>query len=212
MALAVVAVLVLGVAAVAGLLGSSAVATVSLSAAILLLAYGGRVLDNAVLIQGRRRSALAVRNLLGGLLVATLQVGGALLTGSAVVIALGVLVGRLLAIALTWTPVSATALGRSSLSLRGSLLSVGSQSIWVLSMQTPDAAHDTALLGGGRGVRRRRTTRGRCADQLARAGAGPGVAEAPLAPHVREPRAPCVGRCCGRWRCWDRSRRCWRWP
>ena len=45
----------------------------SLSAAILLIAYGGTVLDNAS-YPGRAPRALAVRNLLGGLLGAALQV------------------------------------------------------------------------------------------------------------------------------------------
>ena len=185
-ALAVVVVLVLGVAAVARLLGGSAAATVSLSAAILLLAYGGTVLDNAVLIHGGRRSALAARNLLGGLLGAALQVGGALLTGSAVVIALGVLVGRLLAIALTWTPVSAPPPAGSSLSLRGSLLSVGSQSIWVLSMQTLTLL-TTPLFGvvaaGYVGVAQR--VAGAPTSLLGQALAQ--VSQSLLAPHVREP-------------------------
>ncbi len=185
-ALSVVAGLVLGIAATAGLLGSSAVATVSLSAAILLLAYAGTVLDNAVLIYRERSSALAVRNLLGGLLGAALQVGGALLTGSAVVIALGVLAGRLLAIALTWTPVSAPHPGGSSLSLRGSLLSVGSQSIWVLSMQTLTLL-TTPLFGvvaaGYVGVAQR--VAGAPTSLLGQALGQ--VSQSLLAPHVREP-------------------------
>ncbi|MDT7744342.1 MAG: hypothetical protein QOE59_3420, partial [Actinomycetota bacterium] len=184
--LAVVAGLVLGAAAVAGLLGSSAVATVCLAAAILLVAYAGTVLDNAVLIHRERRSALAARNLLGGLLGAALQVGGALLTGSAVVIALGVLVGRLLAIALTWTPVHAERQAGVSLSLRGSLLSVGSQSIWVLSMQTLTLL-TTPFFGvvaaGYVGVAQR--VAGAPTSLLGQALGQ--VSQSLLAPHVREP-------------------------
>ena len=56
--LAVVAALVLGVAPVAGLLGSTAVVTVSVSAAILLVAYAGAVLPlQAHFVLGRRSAA-----------------------------------------------------------------------------------------------------------------------------------------------------------
>jgi O-antigen/teichoic acid export membrane protein len=184
--LAVVAGLVLGVAVAAELLGSTAVATVSLTAAILLVAYAGTVLDNAVLIHHERRSALAVRNLLGGLLGAAFQVGGALLTGSAVVIASGVLVGRLLAIALTWTPVTTPHRGGAALSLRGSLLSVGSQSIWVLSMQTLTlltAPFFGVVAAGYVGVAQR--VAGAPTSLLGQALGQ--VSQSLLAPHVREP-------------------------
>jgi len=135
-ALGVASGIALAVAAAAAVIGAGSVATVSLTTALLLLAYAGLVLDNAVLIRHERLGALAARNLLSGLLGAALQVGGALLTGSAVVLGAGVLVGRLIAIGVTRTPIPAPPGGAAAVPVRGTLLAVGSQSIWVFSMQT----------------------------------------------------------------------------
>ena len=75
--LSAVAGLLLGVAATAGLLQGTALATVALTAAILLVAYAGTVLDKAGLIQRERRSALAVRNLSAGCWGRRCRSGGA---------------------------------------------------------------------------------------------------------------------------------------
>ncbi|MCD2193643.1 oligosaccharide flippase family protein [Actinomycetospora endophytica] len=125
-----------GAVALGGALAASwDTAETALTTALLLGAYAGTVLDNAVLIRAQRRSALAARNLLSGVLGAGLQIAAALLLGSAVALGVAVLVGRLAAIGLTrasTTPGERT----GSVSLRGSLPAVGAQSIWVLSMQT----------------------------------------------------------------------------
>lgn len=126
-----------GVVAVGALLADAgAVAATSLTTAILLLAYAGTVLDNAVLIHADRRSALAVRNLLSGVLGAGLQIGAALLVGSAVALGAAVLLGRLVAIGVTHGVSGGDRDPTAVPSVRSSLTAVGAQSIWVLSMQT----------------------------------------------------------------------------
>jgi O-antigen/teichoic acid export membrane protein len=124
------------VALVAAVLGSRATAAAGVTTALLLVAYAGTVLDNAVLIREERRSALAARNLLSGMLGAGLQVAAAVLLGSAIALGAAVLVGRLVAIAVTRSPVPRRVDGATAPSLRSSLTAVGAQSIWVLSMQT----------------------------------------------------------------------------
>lgn len=118
------------------LAGAGTVAATSFTIALLLLAYAGTVLDNAVLIHGDRRSALAVRNLLAGVLGAGLQIAAAMLVGSAVALGAAVLVGRLVAIAATRRSMPTGTRGSAVLSVRTSLTAVGAQSVWVLSMQT----------------------------------------------------------------------------
>lgn len=186
-ALGSVAGLLVVLAGAASVLGLGGVATVALVAAILLLAYAGTVLDNAVLIRGEHLGALATRNLLSGLLGGALQIGGALLTGSALVLGLGVLAARLLAIAVTRTPVPGPHPGTGSVPVRGTLLAVGSQSIWVLSMQSLTLL-TTPFFGvvaaGYVGVAQRvaGAPTGLVGQALAQ------VSQSLLAPHVREPR------------------------
>jgi O-antigen/teichoic acid export membrane protein len=134
--LVAVVVLCVAVAPAAGLLGATDPATVALTTGLLLLAYGGTVLDNAVLIRQERRGALAVRNLLSGVLGAGLQIAAGAVLGSAVALGVAVLVGRLVAIALTRAPVPHGDASVPDRPARDTLLAVGAQSIWVLSMQT----------------------------------------------------------------------------
>ncbi|WP_328305232.1 lipopolysaccharide biosynthesis protein [Actinomycetospora sp. NBC_00405] len=186
-ALGAVAGLGVVVAGGAALLGAADPAVVALTTGLLLLAYGGTVLDNAVLIREERRSALAVRNLLSGVLGAGLQVAAGVLVGSAVALGTAVLVGRLVAIAVTRSPGAGSAPGGVALSPRDTLVTVGAQSIWVLSMQTMTlltAPFFGVAAAGYVGLAQRIA-----GAPTALVGQALGqVAQSLLAPHVRAPR------------------------
>jgi O-antigen/teichoic acid export membrane protein len=71
---------------------------------ILLVAAAWTVVDNSRLIRAQRTRPLAIRNALAGLLAAGLQVIVALVGWGIVGLALALLFGRIIAIALTWVP------------------------------------------------------------------------------------------------------------
>lgn len=94
----------LGMMAAAGLCavaGWTDPATVLGCGAILLVGYAGLAMDNAQLIRDGRTTRLTVRNLIGGLGAAGLQLVAAVALPTAFALALAVLLGRGLAIALT---------------------------------------------------------------------------------------------------------------
>ncbi len=185
--LAATTALCVAVALGAWLLGAGGAAVVALTSGLLLLAYGGTVLDNAVLIREERRSALAVRNLLSGVLGAGLQVAAGVLVGSAVALGAAVLAGRMVAIAVTRSRAPRGEPDRVHLSVRDSLVTVGAQSIWVLSMQTMTlltAPFFGVVAAGYVGLAQRiaGAPTGLVGQALAQ------VAQSLLAPHVRAPR------------------------
>lgn len=187
LALGAVAALAGAVALGAAALGVPGASAVALCTGLLLLAYGGTVLDNAVLIREERRSALAVRNLLSGVLGAGLQITAGVLLGSAVALGAAVLVGRLVAIAVTRSPGARGGPERAHLSVRDSLVTVGAQSIWVLSMQTMTllaAPFFGVVAAGYVGLAQR--IAGAPTALVGQALAQ--VAQSLLAPHVRAPR------------------------
>ena len=76
-------------------------AQVALMAALMLAGLGWTAIDNAVLIRSGDTGRLAVRNLLGGLIAAVAQLTTAFAGGAVVFLAASVLVGRVVAIAVT---------------------------------------------------------------------------------------------------------------
>lgn len=121
-----------------GLTTSAAVGDVLIMTALLSLAYGGSAIDSALLIRRSKRRRLALRNLLGGVTGAGLQVMVALLLPIPILLAGSVLLGRFLAVAITRERIrneTDVALDRDVPTARRIASLIASGMLWNLSFQ-----------------------------------------------------------------------------
>lgn len=139
-------------------LGDQRAADLAAMTAMVALAYGIAALDSSRLIRQASYTRLVVRNALGGTMSSAAQACVALLSGSVVMVAAGLLFGRLAAVAMTYArherPPVATAggVGPSGWGMRRGVLGVAGSLVATAGMQALVPLGSVLGSGGAAGL------------------------------------------------------------